>query len=221
MKVYFISGLGADRTVFKNIELPPHCHPVHLDWIPPLESESLESYALRMAGSINSKEAFSLIGLSMGGMITMEISRHFRPVHTILISSISSSRHLPPYYRVLGALQMHRFLPISLFQRAAAVKRLFSSEAPEDKIILKGMIQRANADFIRWAFGAILNWKSPEPADTFFHIHGTRDEILPKRFTRPTHVISRAGHLMVLNRSKEINAILAGILGGASAEPIL
>jgi hypothetical protein len=28
------------------------------------------------------------------------------------------------------------------------------------------------------------------------------------RFTKPTHIISKAGHLMVMNRAEEINKIL-------------
>jgi len=213
LKVYFISGLAADRTVFRHIQLPSHCEPVYLDWIPPQKNESLATYALRMAEKINPDEKFSLIGLSMGGMITVEICRHFNPVHTILISSISSSAHLPKYYRYLGALQLHRSIPISLFQKGAVIRRMFTSETVEDKRMLRAMINRSDADFIRWAFDAILNWRSAELSSNIVHIHGSNDKILPRRLTKPTHIIPRAGHLMILNRAGEINGILAEIFG--------
>ena len=213
MKVYFISGLGADRSIFKHIQLPSHCEPVYLDWIPPVKNESLPGYALRLAEKIDPTEKFSLIGLSMGGMIAAEISRHFKPLHVVLISSVPSSQHLPKYYRFLGVLKLHKFLPISLFQRGAILKRLFTTETAEDKRMLKTMIRKINVHFIRWGLDAILNWKNEEVPQKIIHIHGSHDEILPKRFTKPTHVISKGGHLMIMNRAGEINRILADVLG--------
>ncbi|RYD69520.1 MAG: hypothetical protein EOP53_27030, partial [Sphingobacteriales bacterium] len=65
MKVYFISGLAADCRVFKRIQLPAGFESVYLDWIPPLPNESLQSYAMRMAESIDTNEPFALVGLSM------------------------------------------------------------------------------------------------------------------------------------------------------------
>jgi len=211
VKVYFISGLAADRSVFKHIQLPSHCEPVYLDWIPPQKNESLSAYAVRLAETIDDNEAFGLIGLSMGGMLTVEISNRLNPVYTILISSIPSSQHLPTYYRYLGALKLHRYIPISLVQKAAILKRLFTAESAEDKRMLKAMIRKTDVQFIRWAMDAILNWKSTRVPDNIYHIHGTHDEILPKRFTSPTHVISKGGHLMIMNRAIEINKILAEI----------
>ncbi len=59
---------------------------------------------------------------------------------------------------------------------------------------------------------AILKWKSEKLNSTYTHIHGTKDEVLPMRFTRPTHIISKGGHLMVMNRAGEINAVLRQVL---------
>ncbi|MBC7849623.1 MAG: hypothetical protein H7Y31_07800, partial [Chitinophagaceae bacterium] len=54
MKVYFISGLAADRRVFKNIVLPDEHEIVHLDWITPLKGESLREYSQRLSSPIDS-----------------------------------------------------------------------------------------------------------------------------------------------------------------------
>ena len=212
MKVYFISGLGADRRVFKNIQLPSQCQPVYLDWIPPLKNETLADYALRLAKPIDTTESFSLIGLSLGGMMAVEIASHFQPVHTILISSISSSGHLPKYYRLLGKLQLHKFLPVSIVKQTSLIKRFFSAKTTEDKKMLESMIRNMDVPFMRWALGAVLSWRFTPSQKYIYHIHGSYDEILPLRFTKSTHIIRKAGHLMVLNRAAEINQILADIL---------
>jgi pimeloyl-ACP methyl ester carboxylesterase len=213
MKVYFVSGLAADGRVFKNIQLPAHCEPVYLEWIDPLKKESLKSYALRLAESINANEPFALIGLSMGGMISAEIAGRYKPVITILISSVPSSKQLPFYFKAAGKLRLHKMVPVSLVKSAAKYKRLFTSESEEDKEILRGIIQDSDTKFINWAMGAILKWRSESVLTSYIHIHGTKDEVLPMRFTKPTHIISKGGHLMVMNRAAEINAILNEVLG--------
>jgi pimeloyl-ACP methyl ester carboxylesterase len=212
VKVYFISGLGADRRIFKNIQLPPSFQPVFLDWIPPLKNESLSQYALRLAENIDRNEEFSLIGLSMGGMLAVEIARQLQPVQTILISSIPVSGQLPSYYRWLGALQLHKLLPVVVVKRTALVKRLFTAETREDKKMLDAMVRNMDVPFMRWALGAILQWKNSIVPEHLFQLHGTRDEILPVRLTKPTYRIKKGGHLMILNRAREINALLAQIL---------
>jgi pimeloyl-ACP methyl ester carboxylesterase len=212
MKVYFVSGLAADGRVFKNIQLPAHCEPVLLEWITPLKKESLKNYALRLAEGINASEPFAIIGLSMGGMISAEIARQYKPAFTILISSVPSSKQLPFYFKAVGVLRLHKMVPVSLVKSAAKLKRVFTSETDEDKAILRHIIQESDSKFIYWAMDAILKWRSEDFTSSYIHIHGTKDEVLPIRFTKPTHIISKAGHLMVMNRAGEINAILREVL---------
>jgi pimeloyl-ACP methyl ester carboxylesterase len=208
MKVYFVSGLAADSRVFKNIELPDGCVPVYLEWIPPYPNESLQKYALRLADGIDSAEPFALIGLSMGGMISAEIARRYKPVVTILISSVPGSKQLPFYFKAAGSLGLHKLVPVSLVKKAARFKRVFTVETDEDKQVLHSIINDSDDGFIYWAMDAILKWKGEQLSAPYIHIHGTRDEVLPIRFTTPTHIISKGGHLMVMNRAREINAIL-------------
>ncbi len=212
MKVYFICGLAADSRVFKHITLPSHHQPVYLDWISPQENESLTSYAIRLAKDINTNEEFSLIGLSMGGMVAIEIAKKFLPAFTILISSIPTSDHLPKYYRVAGSLNLHHLIPIALLQRAAVLKRSFTSETSEDKEMLKDMIRKSDPIFIRWAMSAVLNWQNKNIPKNLFQIHGERDAILPHRYTTPTYTILTGGHLMIMNHAPELNKILRKIL---------
>ncbi|HJW18477.1 MAG TPA: alpha/beta hydrolase [Flavisolibacter sp.] len=211
MKVYFFSGLGADRRVFRHIQLPAGYEPVFIDWIPPLENESLSSYSFRLSKKIDVAESFSLIGLSMGGMIAAEIANCKKPEHLVLISSIPASNQLPPYYRLLARMKLHRILPISFFLKGAVLKRLFTSESKEDKRLIRNMISKVDVSFIRWGMEAIVNWQMENIPGNIIHIHGSKDEILPRRYTRPTITIPGGGHLMVLNRSSEINKILREI----------
>jgi pimeloyl-ACP methyl ester carboxylesterase len=212
MKVYFIAGLGADKRVFRNIILPEGFEMVHLNWLTPAQGESLSGYARRLAASINMNEPWSVIGLSFGGMLATEITRHFKPSQTILIASIPSASHLPRYYKLAAPLKLHKFLPVGLFKNASLAKRFFTTETLEDKALIRKIIAETDPAFIRWALGAILEWNNTEVPEGIYHIHGTKDRLLPFRNVYPTHIITGGGHLLVMNRANEVNELLKEIL---------
>lgn len=212
VKVYLISGLAADYRIFKNLIFPSGIEPVYLDWITPEKDETLKNYALRLAEKIDTSEKFALMGLSMGGMIAVEIAKKFPTVKLILLSSIPVNSHLPFYFGWSRVLRLHKIIPVSWFRYGSIAKRLFTAESAEDKAILKQIIRESDPKFVKWAMDAILHWDNKDLPRDYCHIHGSRDEMLPMRFTKPTHVIPKAGHLMVMNRAEEINGLLAEIL---------
>ena len=212
MKVYFISGMAADKRVFHRIQLPPGFETVYLDWITPLKQESLPSYAMRLATNIDTTEPFVLVGLSFGGMLATEIAKQYQPVATILISSVPVSGHLPGYFRAAAKLKLHRIVPVSLLKTSAAAKRFFTRERADDKKLLWQIINESDTSLIKWSMHAILNWQNETVPQPVYHIHGTRDEILPIRYTQPTHTIAKAGHMLVMTRPEEVNEILSNVL---------
>ncbi len=212
MNVYFISGLGADSRIFKNVQLPPHCRPVYLDWIKPNPEESLTHYACRLSEGINTTQPFALIGLSLGGMLAVEMAKLHRPKHIILISSIACSNCLPKYYRFGGFIGLHKIVPIQLFKQVSYLKRFFTGETNADKRLIKSMIRNCDASFIRWGMNAVLGWKNKEVPQNLVHIHGSADFMLPQIFAKPTHLIASGGHLMVLTHAAQINAVLKEVL---------
>lgn len=212
MKVYFIPGLGADKRIFKYIKLPTGFEPHYADWLPPNVNESLHDYAKRLSTHFDTSEPFIVVGLSFGGMLASEIVSMHEDARAVLISSVSNPAQLPVFYRLAGKIRLHKLLPISLLKSAALLKRLFTAETPEQKSYLRKMIAAVDVNFIKWAIDAIVNWRTQSLPSPTLHIHGSRDEILPVSFCKPTHVIKGAGHMMVLTRAQEINRILDNYL---------
>jgi pimeloyl-ACP methyl ester carboxylesterase len=212
MKAYFISGMAADARVFRHIRLPEGYEPVYLDWIDPVPHESLRSYALRLAERIDKNHPFILLGLSFGGMLGTEIAKKFKPALTILISSIPVSSQLPGYYRMAKKMRLHQLVPISVLKSGAIVKRFFTKESPDNKKLLAQVIRESDPRLIRWSMEAILGWENDEVPEPICHIHGTRDEILPIRYTHPTHTVENGSHMMVLEQATRINEILHKVL---------
>lgn len=212
MKVYLIPGLAADKRVFRHIQLPQGYEACHLEWLPPAKGETLQDYALRMAGQIDHQEDFVLAGLSFGGMLAVEIAKKYPAKKLILIASISHPSQLPGYYRTVYKMGLHRIITPSVLKYGVHMKRYFTAESSEDKRIIREMARDMDHDFIRWAMQAIVHWRTDDQIPEAHHIHGKADGILPHRYTRPTITIDKAGHLMIFDRAAEINRILASLL---------
>ena len=212
MKVYFISGLAADRRVFRHIRLPEPFEAVYLEWLRPGQYESIPAYAERMAAQINTDEPFFILGLSLGGMIASEIVRLHPIGKLILVASIPHAGHLPAYYRWMQRIHLQKLVPVGAIKTGVFLRRFFTTESKEDKKMLRRMIREADPYFIRWSLTAVLEWEQVDPPREIIHIHGTKDIVLPMRYTSPTHIIEGGSHLMIFDRAQDINAILAKIL---------
>ncbi|MBK8711978.1 MAG: alpha/beta hydrolase [Niastella sp.] len=212
MKIYIFSGLGADKRVFVNLKLPHQFEAVHIDWEIPGKEETLESYALRLAKNINKSEPFMLLGVSMGGMIATEISKKFQPLLTILISSVPLANELPGLFKWTGRFGLHKLIPAAMYKNVSIAKRIFTTEQPQNKLLIRQVIKDTDPRFVTWAVNAILNWHNETLPNPYVHIHGKEDEVLPVKNTHPTHIIMEGKHLLVLENTEALNAILKEIL---------
>lgn len=152
MKIYGISGLGADKRVFEYLKFEDEFVPI--DWITPHKNESLENYALRLSKIINTKEQFGLLGLSFGGLIAVEISKQLKPQCTILISSVETRKDLPLIYRVLGKSKLLKIIPPSFFKPPKKLAYYFFGA--KNKALLQSIINEADLRFVKWATQALL-----------------------------------------------------------------
>jgi pimeloyl-ACP methyl ester carboxylesterase len=208
MNVYFLSGIAADSRLFKHIILPEGFEAVYLDWIPPIKNENIESYSKRLASSIDTNEKFILIGLSLGGIIASEIAKDYPPVITIILGSVPTADQLPFYYKFLGKLNINRIIPGEFYKWAANLKHRFSKTKTEDKEVILKMIKDADPNFIYWGLNAVLKWKNGKTPSSLIHVHGTKDEVFPLSFTRPTHIIKNGSHLLAISHPNEVNLII-------------
>lgn len=208
LTTYFISGLGADERAFENLDLDGEIKPVFLNWILPEENDDLVSYSIRLANMINKDEPFALVGLSMGGMIAVEIAKLYPPQKLIIISSISNYHSFPKMLKAAGLLHMYQLIPVSWLKSGSMVKRVFMSETPQVKKLIEEMIRDSNGQFIKWALGAVANWKNEVIPPNLVHIHGESDEIFPIKYCNPNYRIPKGTHLMVLTHALEISSII-------------
>jgi pimeloyl-ACP methyl ester carboxylesterase len=209
MKLYLLSGLGADERAFQSLRFPTNIQPVHLNWLEPLPKETLQQYAKRMAGRIDTSNPFTLAGLSFGGMLATEMLEFVQPVKTFLFSSVACRKELPALYKLAGTLQLNQLLPEKAVNKANPLAYwFFSVHTKKEKEQLKEVLAATNPKFSKWAIHEILHWKRAAPPQNIIRIHGSVDRVLPIKKFKPQYLINGGGHLMIANRAEDVSAVL-------------
>ncbi len=209
MKVYFLSGLGADKRAYERVSLPSGFEMHHIEWMPVKWDETIDSYAKQLSQEIDASEPFILVGLSFGGMVAIEISKIIKPFRLILFSTVRKKTELPLLYRFAGKLRIYRVLPYQLF--AFGLPFLYWFFGPldrEGRILISKFLHQTDPGMLTWAFKQISRWKNVDVPSENIHIHGSRDRVFPVRLCKPEYTVQGAGHLCVFTHAAEVNFIL-------------
>ncbi|HEY1047268.1 MAG TPA: alpha/beta hydrolase, partial [Bacteroidia bacterium] len=176
--VIVFSGLGADERVFCNIHLTGF-DVTFVQWERPLKQEGIEHYASRLLDQIKTAKP-TLIGLSFGGIIALEVAKLIEVENIVLISSLQSPSELPVLYRWSGYLKLHKILPSWVLKRANFISYwFFGAHTKQDKQLLKSILNDTDSYFLKWAIEKVLIWKSEFSFSNTYRIHGSNDRILP------------------------------------------
>jgi pimeloyl-ACP methyl ester carboxylesterase len=221
-KLILFSGLGVDarllaeqRTIDADIIVPA--------WIEPTAGESLASYGRRFAAHLRPTEPIFIGGVSFGGMVAQEVARHVPTRGLVLLATCRSWRGVPAPYRWVAQGGTH--LPLWAVEPgkrlAMRLKPLMGLATGQHLAWFDAMLADTDAAFLQWAGGALANWPGVGPlAVPYVQIQGARDLILPARYSSPTHVIPRAGHLVNITHAPAVNAIVGEFLA-AHASPLV
>ena len=220
MNAYFISGLGADAQMFQKTELPEGFVIHHLAWLRPLGHETFPQYAKRLAAGIDQSQPFILVGLSLGGMMAIEMNQFLRPVYTILISSVTNRKGLPFWFKLASLTGMYKIVPDYFYHHRNFVTAwLLGAQSGPDKALLSLVMRQADSVFVKWAVPRILQWDNHFIPSKMTHIHGTSDVILPYHPNERTLPVDGGTHFMVYNRAAAVNQLLADILASQQIRP--
>lgn len=200
--LYLLSGLGADERLFGNFH-PANVTLHHVHWIEPESGESIHHYAGRLAAQIHEPNPI-LLGVSFGGMMAIEISRHIEVRKIILVSSACTRKALPKLYRISGALGLPRIIPKPLL--SLRLDTMLGIQTDEERLLSDAMVKSCSARFLRWGMNEIATWKNQTCPNNVVSIHGNADRMLPLHHA--DYLIDKGGHFMIYNRGKEIAEIV-------------
>lgn len=214
-KIYLIPGLGADGRMYTP-QLKVLRNAVVLEHQKPLQGETLAEYARRLSGKIDTSEPFILVGTSLGGMISMEITKVLNPDKVILISSVKHRGEMPRWIRAMKHLRLHKLLSGKNFIRFsnANVQRLITKRDNAVAKLLIDMHNSADPEFVGWAIDAVVNWNgTKDHRQDIIHIHGTRDQLFPHRNIEKFIAVKGGSHVMGLTQAHDVNKALLDAIG--------
>lgn len=206
-ELYIFSGLGADERVFQRLDFSGFST-TFIKWIVPKDKETIENYATRLLDQIT-KPKPTLIGLSFGGLMAVEVAKQIDTEKIILIASAKTKKEIPFYYCFGGQLGFYKILPTRLLKKSNFITNwFFGTTSTFDKQLLKQILIDTDPTFLKWAIDKVARWANQTQMTNIFHIHGTSDRILPLKFVTSNSIIKNGGHLMTLNKAEELNKVL-------------
>jgi len=204
-EIYLLSGLGADKRVFEFLDLSDF-KVNHVDWIEPTDNETIQSYAQRLLKQITTDRPI-IIGVSFGGIMTIEIAKLIETEKLILISSAKTKNDIPIYYRLVGQLGLNKIIPTWILKNVNPLTYwFFGTKTKKQKDLLKEILKETGDKFLKWAIDKIVNWENVTELKNVKTIHGTADRILP--FKTADFKIINGGHLMIIDKADELNGVL-------------
>ncbi len=205
--IYCIPGLGADDRLFRKLDLQGH--DIHyVQWVRPRPKESFNEYAQRLSKQIKHKNPI-LLGVSLGGMMSVEVSGVIPVKKIILISSLKSSQEKPPYLIKQKRYNLQNVLPIGLMKQFVYIlKKVKGGMSKPDYDIFKAMLKNTDPVFFRWALRQILHWENPGGHAPAVHFHGTKDILLPSKNIKEAHFLDAATHFMFIERAEELQTLI-------------
>lgn len=216
MKIYCVSGLGADERVFAGLRLRG-VQMVHLPWLQPEEDESLDHYCRRLAAPVDTSEKFALLGLSFGGICVQHMTSFLNPEFLVLISTVKSRDEMPPYMRFAGIDKLQRVIPDKFYQWIGlhAKPVLGVSGSAEKKF--EEMMMHSSPELLRWSVAAAVHWSGSRYSQPYLHVHGTKDLVFPSRYIKNCELIQGGSHYMVVNKARAVSDMVQGFLDEMSS----
>lgn len=211
--LYLFPGQGSDSLIFSKMEFPDSFKLVHITLPTPDKGEMLPEYARRFISQIDTSETYSLVGVSLGGMVCTELADILNPERVIIISSAKSGLELPGRYRFQQKVRLNRAIPASWYKGGALfLQPLVEPDRNKEKETFKRMLESKNNVYMKRAVDMIINWKRTEYSPKIIHIHGDNDHTIPIRRVQASVTVIDGSHMMALTRGAEIGQFIKDCL---------
>ncbi|WP_111709515.1 alpha/beta hydrolase [Lutibacter citreus] len=214
INLYFVPGLAASSKIFEYLQFPENEFKVnYIEWLIPLsDNEKIEDYSKRMANLVL-KENPVLIGVSFGGIMVQEMSKHLNAKKIILISSVKCRSELPKRLKLLKRTWLYKLFPSKSIKNMEQFSSyIFGDFAKKRVELYKEYLSVRDEKYLNWSIYNVLHWKQKNVLDNIFHIHGSEDHVFPIKHIKNCHTINKGTHIMILNKAKTISKLIVEVL---------
>ena len=212
INVYLMPGMAASSQIFEYIKLP-EVYLIHkLDWIIPYRNETIQLYAKRICNKIKKPDPI-LIGVSFGGILIQEISKHINCKKIIIISSIKSSYELPVTMKMAKKTNIHKILPYQWVNSLDKLALFAFGNGIKKKIKLyQKYLSFRDSNYLKWAMNCIVSWDQKEIIEGLIHIHGKKDNVFPIINLSGKVYLIEGNHAIIITKANLINKLLSKLL---------
>ena len=219
--LYLMPGMAASPKIFEFLEFPESIKAHWLSWIPPLENETIQSYAARMCERIEHENPV-LLGVSFGGVLVQEMALQIKVRKVIVVSSVKSREELPLTMRLSQKTNAHKLLPLqwvenmeslALFTFGKAIKRRLS--------MYRRYLSERDVNYLKWSIHTIVNWETPSALKNRIHIHGTEDTVFPIKGIQEPVLKIKGEHAMIITQKAWFNKHLPDIILREETQEVL
>jgi len=205
--------MAANPTIFENIKLPKHQFTIHwLEWLIPEPKESISAYAKRMTDKIEHEDPV-LLGVSFGGILVQEMSKHIRVYKLLVVSSVKNKHELPRRMKLAKRTKAYKLLPTQLVGSIDFLAKYAFGDAVIKRIDLyKKYLSVNDKRYLDWAIEQVVCWDQEESLSNAIHIHGEKDAVFPHRCLGDCTVVKGGTHIMIINKYKWFNENLPKII---------
>lgn len=211
--VYLMPGMAANPSIFENIMFPKDMFQIHwLEWKIPLKGESLANYAKRMIADIMHDDIV-LLGVSFGGILVQEMSKHMRLRKLFVVSSVKSHHELPKRLKILKYTKAYKILPTQLVSNIDLLAKYAFGETIKKRVELyKKYLSVNDKGYLDWAIKQVVCWDQEHPNKDAIYIHGDKDIVFPNSCQGNCIVIKGGTHIMIINKYKWFNENLPKLI---------
>ena len=214
--VYLMPGMAASPKIFEHIKLPEDQFEIHLlEWIIPLDNERISDYALRLSKNVK-HENIVLLGVSFGGVLVQEMSRHITVSKLIIVSSVKSMHELPKRMLLAKATKAYALVPTQLASKIDIFEKYaFGKNITKRLELYKKYLSVNDSRYLSWAIKQMLCWEQVEKIPGIIHIHGDKDPVFPIKHINDCIVVKNGTHIAIINKYKWFNENLPKLITGS------
>ena len=213
--IYCLPGQGSDARLFDSIQVDTAFFKLKfIEYGAPEKQMNMKTFACSLINRIDTLNPYILLGVSLGGMICVELNEILHPQKTIIISSAKNRNEFPLRYRFQKVAPLYQLFPKSfLLIGAKMMQPLVEPDRKHNKETFGSMLNEKSPVYMKRTIHLLIRWEREENTKKIYHIHGDNDHTLPlRRIQNSDFIVKNGSHMMTLTRGTEISRILNCIL---------
>lgn len=203
--LYLLPGTSGDSRLFSYLQLKGWETSV-IEIPVPHRGETMSQLAQRLLPQVDRTRPHAFAGVSVGGMVAVEMAKESEPLAVLLISSAKQRSELPLRYRIQKYLPLYAWVPPRQYARLNNWARpIFEPDSKPFDDLFAAMVKDKDPMFIPGVLHAIMNWDNEQVPAHLHHLHGTKDHTLPIKCIGEADRVKGGSHMMVVTRAEEVS----------------